>query len=199
MDVRIIAKAGADAIGFQMSMGPRKITPLQAKRLVKRVPPWVTPVGVFVNEALSKVKRLIKLCGFQAVQLHGDESSSYCGKINIPVIKVIRMKNATVFNGFQAFPVAAYLLDSYNKSIPGGTGQNFQFLWARKAVQKLPAPVLIAGGLTSDNVQKAIRSSHAFGVDVASGVEIQPGLKDPHKVSLFIRRARNAFHTLKEN
>jgi phosphoribosylanthranilate isomerase len=192
-DVRMIAKAGADAIGFQMSMGPRKITPLQAKRLVKGVPPLVTPVGVFVNEALSKVKRLIKLCGFQAVQLHGDESASYCGEIRVPVIKVIRMRNASAFKGFEGFRVAAYLLDSYNKSIPGGTGKNFQFSWARKAVQRLPAPVLIAGGLTSDNVQQAIRSSHAFGVDVASGVEIQPGLKDPRKVSLFIRRARKAF------
>ncbi len=189
----MIAKAGADAIGFQMSLGPRKITPLQAKRLVKGVPPLVTPVGVFVNEALSSVKRLIKLCGFQAVQLHGEESSAYCGEINVPVIKVIRMKSAVAFNGFQGFRVAAYLLDSYNKSIPGGTGQNFQFSWARKAVQALPAPVLIAGGLTSDNVQKAIRSSHAFGVDVSSGVEIRPGLKDPRKVSLFISRAKKAF------
>jgi phosphoribosylanthranilate isomerase len=198
-DVQMIAKAGANAIGFQMSMGPRKITPQQAKRLVKLVPASVVPVGVFVNEALSKVKKLIKLCGFQAVQLHGEETVSYCEKINVPVIKVIRMKSAITYNDFQAFRVAAFLLDSYNKSIPGGTGQKFKFVWARKAVQKLPAPVLIAGGLTSDNVQKAIRSSHAFGVDVASGVEVRPGLKDPRKVSLFIRRAQNAFRTLKEN
>jgi phosphoribosylanthranilate isomerase len=192
-DVRMIAKAGADAIGFQMSMGPRKITPLEAKRLVKGVPALVTPVGVFVNEALSKVKRLVKVCGFQAVQLHGEEPAAYCGQIQVPVIKVIRMRNATAFRGFQGFRVAAYLLDSYNKSIPGGTGKSFQFSWARKAVQRLPAPVLIAGGLTSDNVQQAIRSSHAFGVDVSSGVETRPGLKDPRKVSLFIRHARNAF------
>ncbi len=199
IDVQMIAKAGADAIGFQMSMGPRKITPLQAKRLIKRIPPWVTPVGVFVNEALSKVKRLIKLCGFQVVQLHGEETESYCEKINVPVIKVIRMKNAMAYNDFQGFRVAAFLLDSYNKNIPGGTGQMFQFSWARKAVQKLPAPVLIAGGLTSDNVQKAIRFSRAFGVDVSSGVEARPGLKDPRKVSLFIRRAQSAFRTLKGN
>ncbi len=198
-DVRVITKAGADAIGFQMSIGPRKITPQQAKGLVKRVPPSIVPVGVFVNEALSKVKKLIKLCGFQAVQLHGEETASYCGKINVPVIKAIRMKNSGAFKEFRSFRVAAFLLDSYNKNIPGGTGQSFNFSWARKAVHMLPAPVLIAGGLTSDNVQKAIRSSRAFGVDVASGVEVRPGLKDPRKVSLFIRRAKNAFHTLKRN
>ncbi|HEY5040053.1 MAG TPA: phosphoribosylanthranilate isomerase [bacterium] len=192
-DVRFIAKVGADAIGFQLSMGKRKITPEQAKRLVKLVPPLVTPVGVFVNEALSKVKRLIKLCGFQAVQLHGEESRDYCEKIHIPVIKVIRMKDETTYVKFKGFRVAAYLLDSYNKNVPGGTGTTFPFHWARKASVELSGPVLLAGGLTPDNVQAAIRASQAFGVDVASGVESRPGIKDSRKVSLFIRRAKAAF------
>jgi phosphoribosylanthranilate isomerase len=194
-DVKLIAKAGADAIGFQMSLGPRKITTGQARKLVRLVPPLVTPIGVFVNEPLSRVKKLIKLCGFQAVQLHGDETKGYCQKIDVPVIKVIRMKKPGDYKGFQGFQVAAFLLDSYNKNIPGGTGKSFQHTWARKAVQKLPAPVLIAGGLTSDNVQRAVRVSHAFGVDVASGVEIRPGIKDPRKVSLFIRNAKRAFRS----
>lgn len=192
-DVRMIAKAGADAIGFQMSMGPRKITPEQARKLAKLAPPLVTPVGVFVNEALSTVKKLIKLCGFQAVQLHGDETADYCRQIKVPVLKVIRMKSPAIYRGFGGFQVAAFLLDSYNKNKPGGTGKSFQYQWARKAVQGLPAPVLIAGGLTSDNVQKAIRLSNAFGVDVASGVETRPGFKDPRQVSLFIRKAKEAF------
>lgn len=192
-DVRLIVKEGADAIGFQMSRGPRKLTPAQAKRLVKLVPPLVTPVGVFVDEKLSRVKQLIKFCGFQAVQLHGNENKAYCKELPIPVIKVIRMKDAGTYKPYKSFKVAAYLLDSYNKNIPGGTGKSFPFPWAQKAVKGLPAPVLIAGGLTSDNVQKAIRSSNAFGVDVASGVESRPGIKDPRKVSLFIRRAKKAF------
>lgn len=192
-DVRLIAEAGADAIGFQMSMGPRKLTPIQAKRLVKLVPPLVTPVGVFVNETLSRVKKLIKLCGFQVIQLHGDETGNYCRQIPVPVLKVIRMKNILAYKGFGGFGVAAFLLDSYNKNIPGGTGKSFQFQWARKAVQELPAPVLLAGGLTSDNVQRAIRLSSAFGVDVASGVEVRPGIKDSRQVSLFVQRAKKAF------
>jgi phosphoribosylanthranilate isomerase len=194
-DVKAIAKAGADAIGFQMSMGPRKITPLQAKELVKGVPPQVISVGVFVNEPLSRVKKLVNYCGFQAVQLHGDESKSYCNKIGVPVLKVIRMKNAGSYKGFRGFRVAAFLLDSYNKKTPGGTGQGYPARWARKAVEEIPAPVLIAGGLTPENVQKAIRSSHAFGVDAASGVESRPGVKDPRKVSLFVQRARKVFLT----
>jgi len=192
-DVKMIAKSGADAIGFQMSMGPRKLTPLQAKGLVKFVPPLVTPVGVFVDEPLSRVKRLVKLCGFQAVQLHGKESAAYCDKLEVPVIKVIHMKNRTSYRPFMGFRVEAFLLDYYNKNIPGGTGVSFQPQWAKRAVKDLPAPVLLAGGLTSDNVQRAIRNSKAFGVDVSSGVEIRPGLKDPRKVSLFIRRAKKAF------
>lgn len=192
-DIRLIAKDGADAIGFQMSRGPRKLTPAQAKRLVKLVPPLVTPVGVFVDEKLSRVKQLIKLCGFQVVQLHGKENRAYCESLPVPVIKVIRMKDEKSYLPYRGFRVAAFLLDSYNKNIPGGTGKSFPFRWARKAVLGLPAPVLIAGGLTSDNVQKAIRSSNAFGVDVSSGVESRPGIKDPRKVSLFIRRAKKAF------
>jgi phosphoribosylanthranilate isomerase len=215
-DVRFAVKAGADAIGFQMTMGPRKITPVLAKKLVKLVPPLVTPVGVFVDEPLSKVKRLIKLCGFQAVQLHGHETASYCEKLEVPVIKAIRMKNPATYKAFKGFRVAAFLLDSYNKNVPGGTGKVYPWTWARKAAQQLPAPVLISGGLNPENVTRAIRSSQAFGVDVASGVEnklsprsqrrgaanlgprleapVRPGLKDPRKVSLFIQRAKKAFH-----
>ena len=192
-DVKMIAKAGADAIGFQMSMGPRKLTPAQARKLVKLVPPFVVSVGVFVDEPLARAKKLIKFCGFQTVQLHGKESGSYCEKLEVPVIKAIRMKNKTSYIPFKTFRVEAFLLDSYNKNIPGGTGQRFQPQWAKKAGENLPAPVLLAGGLTSDNVQRAIRSSRAFGVDVSSGVEVRPGRKDPRKVSKFIRQAKKAF------
>ena len=192
-DVRLAAKAGADAIGFQMSMGPRKISAEQARKLVKMVPPLVLPVGVFVNEPLLKVKKLIKRCGFQAVQLHGEESSEYCEKVGIPVIKVIRMKNENSYKRFKGFRVAAFMLDSYNKNSHGGTGKSFNPVWARNAARELPAPVLLAGGLTPDNVQKAIRVSGAFGVDVASGVESRPGLKDPLKVSFFIQQVKKAF------
>lgn len=192
-DVRLIAQTGADAIGFQMSQGPRKITPAQAKKLVKLVPPWVTPVGVLVNEPLSKAEKLIKYCGFQVVQLHGDETAAYCERIYVPVIKVIRMKNPTTYKAFKKYKVASYLLDSFHKGVRGGTGKRFQPSWAKKAVLELPSPVLLAGGLNPENVFKTIRASKVFGVDVSSGVEISPGIKNPKKVIQFIRNAKRAF------
>lgn len=193
VDVRVAVKAGADAVGFQMSMGPRKISPTTAKRLVRMLPPTVVPVGVFVNEKLSRVKKLARQCGFQAVQLHGEEGKAYCEGMPVPVIKAIRMKGPSAFRAYRTFPVAAFLLDSYNKNTPGGTGKSFQSQWARSAVKEIPAPVLLSGGLTPDNVQRAIRFSRPFGVDVASGVESRPGVKDPRKVSLFVHRANKAF------
>ncbi|HVM33328.1 MAG TPA: phosphoribosylanthranilate isomerase [bacterium] len=191
-DVRLIAREGADAIGFQMSLGPRKITPAQAKRLVKQVPPFVTPVGVFVDEPLAKLKALIKYCGFQAVQLHGDEKADFAQALGLPVIKALRMKNANSPRLYRDFRVAAFLLDRYNKDKRGGTGETFDWKWARQASASLPAPVLLAGGLTPENVVKAVQTARPFGVDVASGVEILPGRKDPRKVSQFIRRAKKA-------
>ena len=193
-DVRMIVRAGADAIGFQMSTGPRKISAQQARKLVKLVPPSVTPVGVFVNDPLSKVNRLVRYCGFQVVQLHGDENKSYCQKLKVPVIKAVRMRKSSTHLAYRGFDVAAFLLDRYNQKLAGGTGERISLQWAAKAVQQLPAPVLLAGGLTPDSVLRAVRKARPFGVDVASGVEVRPGIKDPQKVSLFIRRAKKAFN-----
>jgi len=191
-DVRAAVGAGADAIGFQMSMGPRKITPERAKRLVRSVPPLVTPVGVFVNEPLARVEKLSKYCGFRAVQLHGQEGKAYCASLSLPVIKAVRMKGPRTHEAFRGYRVAAFLLDSYNKAVPGGTGVSFRTSWAKRAVRALPAPVLIAGGLTPERVLRTLRSCGAFGADVSSGVESRPGVKDPRKVSLFVRNARKA-------
>ncbi len=192
-DVRFAAKQGADALGFQMSLGPRKLAPEQARKLVRMVPPLVVPVGVFFNEPIAKVKRLIRFCGFQAIQLHGDEKPAYCAQIPVPILKAARMRNKSAFKPLKAYEVAAYLLDSYNEKKPGGTGKTFHFEWARDAVQALEAPVILAGGLNPSNVQEAIRRSGAFGVDVSSGVESRPGIKDPKKVTRFIRLAQRAF------
>ncbi len=191
-DVRWAADQGADAMGFQMSLGPRKLTPEAARRLVRAVPPLVVPVGVFYNEPLGRLKRLIRFCGFQAVQLHGKETPAYCAQIHVPILKSARMKDKRAYQFLRAYEVAAYLLDSYNEKKPGGTGKTFHFEWARAAGQALPGPVLLAGGLTPSNIQEAVRRSGAFGVDVSSGVESRPGVKDPLKVSQFIRLAKRA-------
>jgi phosphoribosylanthranilate isomerase len=192
-DVRWAAKQGADALGFQMSLGPRKLTPEQARKLVLAVPPLVVPVGVFYNEPLDRVKRLIRSCGFLAIQLHGEETPSYCSQLKVPVLKAVRMKNQEAYQALKTYKVAAYLLDSYNEKKPGGTGKTFRFEWVKKAAKALKGPVLLAGGLTPSNVEEAIRRSGAFGVDVSSGVESRPGIKDPRKVFRFIRFAKRTF------
>ena len=109
------------------------------------MPPYVIPVGVFVNEPLVKAQRLIKTCGFQVVQLHGDEPSSYCEKLYLPVIKVIRMKDAKTHLKYRNYKVAGFLLDAYHKSARGGTGKGFNPAWAKKAAKDLQVPVLLAG------------------------------------------------------
>ena len=195
-DVRAIAKAGADAIGFQMSQGPRKISPALAKKLVKQVPPYLIPVGVFVNEPLAKARKLIKTCGFQAVQLHGDEPASYCEKLYLPVIKAIRMKDAKTHLKYRKYKVAGFLLDAYHKSARGGTGKGFNPSWAKKAARDLQAPVLLAGGLKPESVAKTIKAAGIFGVDVASGVESAPGIKDKKKLLKFVREAKKVFRKI---
>jgi len=192
-DVRWAAQQGADALGFQMSLGPRKLTPEQAQNLVRQVPPLVIPVGVFYNEPLNRVRKLIRSCGFLAAQLHGNETPAYCAQIDVPIIKAMRMKTQSAYKPMKTYEVAAYLLDSYNAKQPGGTGKAFHFEWTRNAVKALTGPVILAGGLTPSNVQEAIRRSGAFGVDVSSGVESRPGIKDPRKVTRFIRLAKRAF------
>ncbi len=194
-DVRAAVMAGADAIGFQMSRGPRKIDPEKARRLVRLLPPWVTPVGVFVEEPLTRLNRWIRFCGFQVAQLHGDEDGDYARGVVVPVIKALRLKKALIPASFRGYSVAAFLLDRYNRTLSGGTGQTVPRTWVRKAPQ-LSAPFLLAGGINPENVDSAIRRIKPFGVDAASGVEISPGIKDPRRMVLFVNRAQAAFQSL---
>jgi len=191
-DVRAAVKAGADALGFQMSRGPRKLTPKKAASLARLVPPHVLKVGVFVDEPVRKVRQLAKRCGFDAVQFSGDETPRDCRTAGLPVIKAVRMKNVKTPSRYRAYPVAALLLDRYNPVLRGGTGHSFDWRWAR-AASRLRIPVLLAGGLNPANVASAVRTARPFGVDAASGVEQSPGVKDIRKVALFVKRARRAF------
>ncbi len=191
-DVRAAVRSGADALGFQMSVGPRKIPPLQASRLAALAPRFVLKVGVFVNEPVSRTRRVARFCGFDAVQLHGEEGVDACEAVGLPVIKGVRMRNVKTLDRFKSYPVAALLLDRYNPIFHGGTGQRFNWGWAR-AASRLLLPILLAGGLNPENVADAIRIARPFGVDVSSGVEIRPGVKDARKMARFIKRARAAF------
>jgi phosphoribosylanthranilate isomerase len=192
-DVLAVVHSGADAVGFQMSCGPRKISKGVARQLTKKLPPWITPVGVLVNESLSTVRMLVRFCNFQVIQLHGQESSEFCSKIHVPILKAIRMEHSQSYQPFREFPIAAFLLDSYNKYQVGGTGRLFNWRWVQTAKKRLPKPIMLAGGLTPGNVRRAIHIGRPFGVDVSSGVEIHPGQKDHRLISLFVKRAQAQF------
>lgn len=185
-------EAGVDALGFIFAAhSPRKIAPENARDIIARLPPFVTAVGVFVNEDQETVEKISRYCRLVAVQLHGDETPGYCAAItSTRVIKAFRLStNAKTIGNepdYQAYSqvVAGYLLDTFHEKMAGGTGQIFD--WRILERIRPPGPIYLAGGLTVDNVGEAIRRIRPFAVDVNSGVEIAPGKKDLHKIKRFI-------------
>jgi phosphoribosylanthranilate isomerase len=191
-DAQAAVDAGADALGFVFyPPSPRHISPEQAAQIILKLPPFVTTVGLFVDVALETVNDLAASCGLDRIQLHGHETPAFCGQVTQPVIKAFRVKNADSLGHLPGYKVAAYLLDAYVEgALPGGTGTPFS--WELVTWAKAYGPVILAGGLTPDNVATAIEQTRPYGVDVSSGVESAPGIKDHRKVRAFIARARNA-------
>jgi phosphoribosylanthranilate isomerase len=192
-DARAAVASGADALGFVMyGKSPRCVKPAVASAIVAGLPPFVLPVGVFVNEDADMVRRLMDDCGFALAQLHGDESASYCQSLGRPVLKAIRLKDRGSFLALAEFHgranVRGFVIDAFEEHAYGGTGQTVD--WALAAEAARAAPILLAGGLTPSNVAEAIRQVRPYGVDVSSGVEERPGKKDPAKVKAFIEAAK---------
>jgi phosphoribosylanthranilate isomerase len=183
---------GADALGFVFySESPRAITPEKAKSIVSEFQPFVTSVGVFVNEAKSELERIADYAGLNILQLHGTESPDDCC-INKTVIKAIRVKELTDLEPLNQYKsVSAFLLDTYAPHSIGGTGQRFN--WEIAIEAKKFGKIILAGGLTPDNVAEAIKTVFPYGIDVCSGVESKKkGKKDHKKLRQFIERARKA-------
>jgi phosphoribosylanthranilate isomerase len=191
-DAQVAADAGADAIGFVFYPPSRRyVTPEQAGRIIQTLPPFVTTVGLFVDMALDTVNDLAARCGLDRIQLHGRETPEFCRQVTRPVIKAIRIKNAESLTLVPDYNVSAYLLDAYVEgALPGGTGASFS--WELAAQAKLYGPVILAGGLTPENIEAAIAQIRPYGVDVSTGVERAPGIKDHQKVRQFIARAKAA-------
>jgi phosphoribosylanthranilate isomerase len=189
-DAQAAVEAGADALGFVFyPPSPRHIPPEQAARIIQKLPPFVTTVGLFVDVALETVNDLAARCRFDRIQLHGGETPAFCRRVTQPVIKAFRVKNAESLDDLPSYEVSAYLLDAYVEGgLPGGTGA--PFCWELAAWAKTYGPVILAGGLTPDNVAMAIEQTRPYGVDVSSGVESAPGLKDHRKIRAFVDRAR---------
>ena len=191
-DALSAVEAGADALGFVFyAASPRHIFPEQATRIISQLPPFVQTVGLFVNEELNTVNEVADLCRLDLVQLHGDESADYCQQISRRVLKAFRVRSLTCLDPIKDYRVAGYLLDTFSPSFYGGTGTSFNWEIATEAVKRHQR-IILAGGLTPDNVTEAIRQVRPYGVDVSSGVEAGPGKKDRDKVREFIRNAKEA-------
>jgi phosphoribosylanthranilate isomerase len=183
----VASEAGADAIGLIFAPSRRQVTPQRAREITAALPPFVSKVGVFVDEDHHRIEDLASACGLQAVQLHGAESPDFCEGFGVPVIKAIRVKDASSLEGLSDYRVGAFLLDTYDASALGGTGKAFDWSLAARAAQS--HRVILSGGLTSENVTSALTRVHPYGVDVSSGVETD-GTKDHGKIRAFIRRVR---------
>lgn len=189
-DARVAVAAGADALGFLLyRKSPRYVDPMMVQQIVAQLPPFVLPVGVFVNEEIKIVRDLMDTCGLALAQLHGDESAMYCRELSRPVLKALRLKDRSTFVALAEFQarveVRGFVLDALSEEAYGGTGQVVDWGLAREAAQA--ATVILAGGLTPENVGPALRAVQPYGVDVSSGVEVTPGKKDHEKVRAFLR------------
>ena len=182
-EVAGVVAAGVDAIGLIfVEKSPRYVDRERAREIVASLPPFVDAVGVFVDQDAAQVNEIVRYCGLTKVQLHGAESPAYCTEINCRVIKAFQVKEslATADLAPYAGVVSGFLFDTFHEKIAGGTGQTFDW----RLLQKMSPlrPVVLAGGLTPDNVGEAIRQARPFAVDLNSGVEFAPGRKNLEKV-----------------
>ena len=213
-DALAAVNAGADALGFVLADSPRRVDGQTARDIVRRLPPFVTTVGVFVDTPPAEVEALLDMTGIQVAQLHGREPPEACAIGAYPVIKRFRTDHhdtaVDLMERFARYEVAGYLLDP-------GAGSGRTFSWSPGATGGLStsafgrgrsstggqatsgtrgpgvgrkAALIVAGGLTAENVSQAIEAMHPYGVDVCSGVESAPGVKDAGKMRDFIQRVR---------
>lgn len=179
-DASMAADLGADALGFIFASSPRKIDTDRAMEIIKKLPPFVKSVGVFVNENIKKVIDISEYCGLDIIQLHGDESPEICRRLMPRAIKALRIKNdSSIPENYSEYRgnIKAFLLDTYSDKLAGGTGKTFNWDMAVK-MKTLGVPIILAGGLNPSNIEEAIQKVNPYGIDVGSGVEEKPGKKD---------------------
>jgi phosphoribosylanthranilate isomerase len=191
-DALAAARAGADAIGLVFAeQSPRRITPEQARSIAEALPPFVTTVALFVNADAAEVARIIHRVRPDCLQFHGEESPEYCAAFGLPWLKAARVRPGVDLLQFAARFQAAQglLLDAYSPAAHGGTGERFDWGLIPSA---MPRPVVLAGGLTPANVGQAVHVARPWAVDVSSGVELAPGIKDAAKIAAFVKEVKHA-------
>ncbi len=180
--------AGAWAIGFVFyKKSPRYVSPSQARKIIEALPPFVTPVGVFVNQNERAVKDICRFTHITTAQFHGDEEPSYFKRLKeYKIIKAFRVDDLFNVDSVLKYKVDAFLFDTYQEKNFGGTGKAFN--WNLLQGRKFEKPIILSGGLTPENVQEAITVVNPYAVDVSSGVEKSPGIKDHQIMKSFLQK-----------
>lgn len=189
------ARLGADYLGFIFAASPRRVSPREAAEIIRELRGGgARATGVFVNEREQTVREIMELCHLDALQFHGTETPEYCGKFGgTPVIKAFRLRSAGDAEMFRDYRVFAHLADAFVEGKPGGTGKTLPRELAAEAAAA-SGRLFLSGGLNPGNIAACIAEINPFGVDVSSGVEASPGLKDIGKVKAFIDNARRTDH-----
>lgn len=185
-DALTAVRLGADAIGLIFADSPRQVTSGQACEIIRQLPPLVAVIGVFVNEESRVVKKLRRETGLHVAQLHGTEDAAYMAYLDLPSFKSFQVKDRSVLARIAEYHETAFLLDTFHVDKAGGTGATFD--WSIAAEAKRYGRVILSGGLTPDNIADALTAVRPWAVDVSSGVERQPGIKDNEKMRLFIQK-----------
>ncbi len=195
-DAFIAAECGADALGFIFyPKSQRYVAPEKVKEIIQKLPYEIIKVGVFVNREIHEVKEIVKFCGLNLIQLHGDESPEYCAQFPISFsIKAVSPRTKGDVQKLKNYAVRAILLDAWEPGHYGGTGKNSDWRLAIKV--KGRCPIILAGGLNQRNIREAIETVRPQAVDINSGVEISPGKKDPDKIREIIEIVRETDHDI---
>ncbi len=189
-DAQLAASLGVDALGFVLAESPRRVSPETVQKISLSLPPFVSTVGVFVDMDLDALRQIAISLRLDWVQLHGKESPDYCKALDLRLLKAIRVKDRQSVEAMAAYKncVTGFVLDTYVKGQQGGTGKTFDWTLAKEA--RKHGPVILSGGLTPEIVREAISIVRPYGVDVSSGVESAPGIKDHEKMRRFVEQAR---------
>jgi phosphoribosylanthranilate isomerase len=183
------ANLGAWALGFNFyKKSPRYIAPARAKKIIQELPPFVTPVGIFVNQPLGAIRDITGHCNLGAIQLHGDEDHHFCHRLRrygAKIIKAFRVKPDFDLTVLKDYHVDGFLFDAFNEGVYGGTGKTFDWKLL-KDIKGQNKPFILSGGLNTQNVIEPVNEMKPYAVDVASGVESEPGKKDHRLLKEFI-------------
>ena len=189
-DAQAAAAAGADALGFVMTPSPRRVSPVEVRKIIRALPPHVLRIGVFVDERAADIAEAAAVAEVDRVQVHRPEDPVLRDLLGPRLLVAFRARDEDVLDTIRDSGEGTFLVDAYSPHAPGGTGRAFDWSIARRASEL--GRLVLAGGLTPENVGRAIREVQPFGVDVSSGIEDAPGIKSVELMRAFVRAVREA-------